>query len=620
MNATAYPAADRLLLQQIVAEPRFRALATAPRWAWPQIAVLATSYGVVLLGAAGYLSGLLPYPLVLVASALAIYAVFTPLHDATHNSVSSSRFINDRIGDVAATLLFPGFTTRVYRRLHLDHHRYTGEHDRDPDDMMVTAKFPWSLVLLTFYDLWWFSFVLRHREGRSRAELVELGASIAVAVAWHTAWLLSPFAWQFVLLWLLPQRLAVLILAYTFGRIQHPEGVEQRDDPLHATRMIRGGRFMRWLLLGQSAHLMHHLFPSVPWYRYHKAWEVSRPMLEDRDLIWQWPVPPFALPQPRGTAEQALMAVRVTEAATVGRDVRSFVLESADDTRLPAFEAGAHVDLHLGQGLVRQYSLCGDPAERDCYRIAIRYEADGRGGSRRAHELLEPGAVVEIGAPCNLFPLAASASRVVLVAGGIGITPLLAMAHTLHRQQRDFTLHVCARSRQALPFDAALTRLPWSDRVVRHLDDAPETMLDASRLPRWQPDDHLYLCGPGGFMQWVLSLAAGRGWPDQALHTETFVAARRDAADCRPFDVELARSRRSIHVPREASLLEVLHDAGLPVSGSCTQGMCGACRVRVLDGPIDHQDTFLSADERARGDCMTTCVSRAAGARLVLDL
>ncbi len=521
-------------------------------------------------------------------------------------------------------LLFPGFTTRVYRRLHLAHHRYTGEHDRDPDDMMVTARFPWSVPMLAFYDLWWFSFVLRHREGRSRAELVELGASIAVAVAWHAAWLLSLFAWQFVLLWLLPQRLGVFILAYTFGRIQHPEGVEQRNDPLHATRMIRGGRMMRWVTLGQSEHLMHHLFPSIPWYRYHQAWEVSRPLLEDRDLIWQWPVPPFALPQPHGTGEQARIPVRVVEAETVGRDVRSFVLESAGDASLPAFEAGAHVDLHLGEGLVRQYSLCGDPAERDRYRIAVKYEADGRGGSRRAHELLEPGAVVEIGAPRNLFPIDADAgagtSRAVLVAGGIGITPLLAMAHALHRQHRDFTLHVCAQSRQALAFDAALAHMPWTDRVVRHLDDAPETTLDASDLPRWRPGDHLYLCGPSGFMQWVLSMASERDWPDEALHTETFVASGRGAADGRPFEVELTRSRRTIHVPGDTSLLDVLQGEGLPVSGSCIQGMCGACRVRVLDGAVDHQDTFLSTDERARGDCMTTCVSRAAGERLVLDL
>jgi vanillate O-demethylase ferredoxin subunit len=607
------------LLEQIVAEPRFRALAVSPRWAWQQFAVLAVSYGVVLAGAIGYLGGALPYPLVLVASALAIYAIFTPLHDATHNSASSDQFINDRIGDAAAILLFPGFTTRIYRRLHLAPHRYTGEHDRDPDDMMVTARFPWSVPLLIFYDLWWFSFVFRHRKGRSRAELVELGAGIAVSIAWHTAWLLSPFAWDFVLLWLLPQRLAVLILAYIFGRIQHPAGVEQRHDPFHATRMIRGGRVMRWLTLGQSEHLMHHLFPSVPWYRYHDVWAVSSPLLKDRDLTWQWPLPPFAPQQPR-IDEHARLSVQVVEAEPVGADVRSFVLQPASGKTLPRFTAGAHVDLHLGDGLVRQYSLCGDPAKTGHYRIAIKYEADGRGGSRRAHELLVPGAIVKIGEPRNLFPLHDAASRVVLVAGGIGITPLLAMSHALHRQQRDFTLHVCARSPDALAFDTELIGMTWSDRVVRHFDDAPESRLDASDLPRWQPGDHLYLCGPGGFMRWVLSMAAERGWPDDSIHTETFVAAHRDPSDWQPFKVELARSGRIISVPDDASLLDALQDEGLPLAGSCTQGMCGACRVGVLDGSIDHQDVFLSAEERTRGDCMTTCVSRAAGERLVLDL
>ncbi len=619
MDQVRYPASDRLLLEQVVVEPRFRVLASPPRWAWQQLTILMLSYSVVLGGAAGYLGGALPYALVLIASALAIYAIFTPLHDATHNAASSDPFINDRIGDAGALLLFPGFTTRIYRRLHLAHHRYTGEHDRDPDDMMVTARFPWSIPLLFFYDLWWFSFVFRHRKGRSRAELFELSAGIAVSIIWHTAWLLSPFAWEFVLLWLLPQRLAVLILAYTFGRIQHPPGVEQRDDPFHATRMIRGGEVMRWLTLGQSAHLMHHLFPSVPWYRYHDAWDLSRPLLEDRDLIWKWPVPPFP-PQPRRTNEDARLSMRVVKAVTVGEDVRSFVLQSADGATLPPLTAGAHVDLHLGDGMVRQYSLCGDPADTGHYRIAIKYEADGRGGSRRAHELLEPGASVKIGAPRNLFPLDEAASRLVLVAGGIGITPLLAMAHALHKQQRDFRLHVCARSAEAMAFDKELAAMSWSDRVVRHFDDVPGSALDASDLPRWQPGDHLYLCGPGGFMQWVLSLAAERGWPDEAVHTETFVTAHRDAPDGQPFEVELARSGRTISVPGHASLLDTLQDEGLPVAGSCTQGMCGACRVSVLEGSIDHHDVFLSDEERARGNCMTSCVSRAAGERLVLDL
>lgn len=619
MSSIKYPASDRILLEQIVAEPRFRALAAPPRWAWQQLAILTVSYGVVLAGAAGYLGGALPYPLVFVASTLAIYAIFTPIHDATHNSASSDPFINDRIGDAAAILLFPGFTTRLYRRLHLAHHRFTGEHDRDPDDMMVTARFPWSVPLLVFYDLWWFSFVFLHRQGRPRAELVGLSAGIAVSIAWHAAWLLSPFAWEFVLLWLLPQRLAVLILAYTFGRIQHPAGVEQRHDPLHATRMIRGGRVMRWLSLGQSAHLMHHLFPSVPWYRYHDAWAVSRHLLEEHDLIWGWPWPPFAEQQP-STDEHQQLSVRVVEAETVGTDVRSFVLKPVGDETLPAFTAGAHIDLHLGDGLVRQYSLCGDPGETGHYRIAIKHEANGRGGSRRAHELLEPGSVVRIGAPRNLFPLQDEATKVVLVAGGIGITPLLAMSHTLHRQQRDFTLHVCARSQEAMAFNTELAGMAWADHIVRHFNDARETKLDASDLPRWQPGYQLYLCGPGGFMQWVLSLAAERGWPDEALHTETFLTSRRDPCDGRPFEVELARSGRIISVPGDASLLDTLQNEGLPVAGSCTQGMCGACRVVVLDGAIDHQDVFLSAEERVHGNCMTTCVSRAAGEKLVLDL
>jgi ferredoxin-NADP reductase/fatty acid desaturase len=620
MPRTPFPTADLAILEQVVSEPRFRGLTTVPRFAVAEIGIVAASYATLVVGSASWLSGVVPYPVVLLLHTLAIYAIFTPLHDATHRSASSDPVVNDWIGNLAALPLLPGFTTKLYRYLHLEHHRYTGEKDRDPDDAFVSRSPAWRALTWAFIDVHWALFYLRRRRERPVEEQRKFFASLAFFVAWHVAGLTSPWPLEFVLLWLIPQRLGVTLLAYLFAAIQHPDEVEQRERPIQATRMIKGGAPMRWFLLGQSEHLMHHLFPSVPWYRYHDAWLAARSRLATRETVWSWPVGRLAMPAAASDAAPRTLRARIVDARAVSADVRAYELEP-EAGLFPPFEPGAHVDVHVAPGLVRPYSLCGSPADRARWRIAVKREDPGRGGSRAVHETFAAGLGIELGTPRNHFPLGVTAGRVHLVAGGIGLTPLLAMAEALHARGADFVLHVCARSAAALPFREELAAAPWAARVRIHLDDGAETQkLAAADLAPTGDEDEIYLCGPRPFMSWVIGVAESRGFAGERIHTESFVPAAVDPAGNRPFDAVLARTGRTLRVPAERSLLDVLQENRVAIAASCTHGVCGACATGVIDGEVDHRDSFFADGEKRSGRKMTPCVSRARGERLVLDL
>ena len=303
-------------------------------------------------------------------------------------------------------------------------------------------------------------------------------------------------------------------------------------------------------------------------------------------------------------------------------------LAAADGAALPPFDAGAHVDVQVAPGLVRPYSLCGDPADRSRYRLGVLLEAASRGGSAAVHAGFGVGDRVRTGLPRNRFALAPMATRSVLVGGGIGVTPLLAMAHHLHRAGRDFVLHYCARERGRAAFLAELDRAPLGDRVRMHFDDGPPRQrLDLNRdLPPPAPGTHLYVCGPAGFMDWLLGGARQRGHAEAQLHSEAFTAAVPGAADGvgngagNGFEVVLARSGRTVAVPAGATIVQALAGAGVTVEVSCEQGVCGTCLCDVLEGVPDHRDTYLIDEEKAANDQMALCCSRAKTPRLVLAL
>jgi vanillate O-demethylase ferredoxin subunit len=323
-----------------------------------------------------------------------------------------------------------------------------------------------------------------------------------------------------------------------------------------------------------------------------------------------------------------LIRVRVASKTPLATDIALFELHAADGGALPAFKAGAHVEVHVGQGdarFVRPYSLCNAPGETHRWQIAVLRTADSRGGSAAVHAWLREGSTFEASVPRNLFPLAPSttgAARSLLIAGGIGITPLLAMAETLHARGAAFELHHCTRSLARTPFVERVAAAPWGPSVHRHLDDGDAGQrLDLPALLAAQPTGtHLYVCGPQGFMEAVLAAARAAAWPEAQLHWESFSPEVTHEPGDRAFELVLQRSGIILTVGAEQTAAQAIADAGVFLPTSCEQGICGTCLTPVLDGEPDHRDQYLTPEERAANDQFTPCCSRARGARLVIDL
>jgi vanillate O-demethylase ferredoxin subunit len=613
----------REVLEQVVREPRFRELTRIPLIAPLEIGLMLGAYGLFGLGCYLYLRGAIGMPVALLINTFAIYASFTPLHDATHRTVSSHRGLNDLVGTLSCLLLLPGVTTGIYRYLHLEHHRYTGDPARDPDEPFVSAPALRTPLVLAGLDVLWTLWYLRHWNTRPLRERIEFVLSIAFYVSFHIFWLLSPWALEFVLLWMIPQRLGLFTVSYFFARIQHPHGVMWESAPFQATVRIEARPWTRWLLLGQAKHCIHHLAPSVPFYRYHKAWEIGRRLFEAQHIpvrtVW---APPTELRIAEVSSEKPRRPVRVARVMAVADGIKAYELVPTDDTPLLPFEAGAHIDVEITPKLVRQYSLCNAPCDTASYLIAVRHDPVGRGGSDHLHRPVKPGDVLSISAPRNNFPLAPGFDDHLLIAGGIGITPLLAMAHQLDARQARFKLHVCARNAAGIPFGDQLRDLAFAQSIVSWVDDArPDARFDAAAvIGAYRPGRALYVCGPAGFMQLVKQCGRAAGWPEDAMFSETFVPPAIDAAQNTRFEVQLVRSGQVLTVEPDQFLIDVLHANGCAVMCSCTQGICGSCMTPVLSGTPDHRDAILSDAEREANDRMTVCVSRARSSRLVLDL
>jgi len=317
-----------------------------------------------------------------------------------------------------------------------------------------------------------------------------------------------------------------------------------------------------------------------------------------------------------------MIDVVVTQRVDEAQDIASFELAQADGSLLPPFDPGAHIDVHLPGGIVRQYSLCPRSEQAGRYLIAVLLEPQSRGGSVAMHALRR-GARLRIDGPRNHFLLAPKARRSLLFAGGIGITPLLAMAEHLAASSQDFVLHYCARSASRMAFAARIADGAWASHARCHFDDGEAAQkLDLTQaLGMPEPDVHLYVCGPAGFMDWVLLGARERGWPEAQVHREYFAASVRAESDAElPFEVQVGRGGATFTVPVGRTIIEVLAEQGIDIPVSCEQGVCGTCITRVLDGEPDHRDSFLTDQERAANDCFTPCCSRARSKRLVLDL
>jgi vanillate monooxygenase ferredoxin subunit len=323
-----------------------------------------------------------------------------------------------------------------------------------------------------------------------------------------------------------------------------------------------------------------------------------------------------------------LRQMRVAHRVEQAEAICALQLEPVDGKPLQPFSAGSHIDVHLDQNLVRQYSLCSLLDERNRYEIAVLRDPRSRGGSRAVHEHIREGDTLSISKPRNHFALVENAKRSVLLAGGIGVTPLLCMMEQLEKKGASYDLHYCVRSRGQAAFVARLNEPRLADRVHIHVDDedAAQRMNVTKALGSADEDSHVYICGPHGFIEWVMQCAQAGGWDSHHLHCERFgavsaneISAQLNSGD-RSFEVMLARSGRVIHVAARQSAAQALRDAGVDVPLSCEQGVCGTCLTGVLEGEVEHRDMLLSDSEKQRHDLFTPCCSRAKSGRLVIDL
>jgi vanillate O-demethylase ferredoxin subunit len=309
------------------------------------------------------------------------------------------------------------------------------------------------------------------------------------------------------------------------------------------------------------------------------------------------------------------IAVRVRAVTWETDAVRVYDLRALDGT-LPPFTAGAHIDLHLKNGMVRSYSLLNHPDERHRYVIGVAHDNASRGGSRYVHERVGPGDVLEIGAPRNNFPLNEAAGHSVLIAGGIGVTPMIGMLKRLVDLRASWQLHYCTRGRSSAAFLEELAAFP-SARLFFD-DEQNGKLLDlAALVASAPPNSDFYCCGPTGMMKAFEN--ATKGLVPERVHVEYFTAVQ-DPDKAGGFVVECARSGRSIPVAQGQTILEALQHAGLDVSYSCEQGICGTCETKVLEGIPDHRDQILTQAEQDSGKTMMICCSGAKSAKLVLDI
>ena len=314
------------------------------------------------------------------------------------------------------------------------------------------------------------------------------------------------------------------------------------------------------------------------------------------------------------------MEVRIRRIRYIATDIISMELETATPGELPSFSAGSHVDVHVSDKIVRQYSLCNDPCHSSYYRLAILNDANSRGGSRRIHETFHEGMILKVGRPRNNFGLVEDGGRAILLAGGIGITPLLSMAYRLEAIGNDFDFHLCVRSLDRAAFVDEISALPFGRRFRLHVDDGPMEQ-------RFQPERDLnnvcsstsvYVCGPRGFIDFAVSAARKAGCPDERLHTESFSAGNVEVGDS--FAVVASRSGQRLVVPPEKSIASVLEENGISVNLSCEQGICGTCLTRVLEGQPEHRDSFQTPAEKQRNDRIAICCSRSLSEELILEI
>ncbi len=317
------------------------------------------------------------------------------------------------------------------------------------------------------------------------------------------------------------------------------------------------------------------------------------------------------------TVEPEFKKLLVASKSEIAKDIYLFEFRDPEGQTLPEFTAGSHLTVELPNGSRRNYSLCSDPAEIDYYQIAVKRDANGRGGSMSMADDVSQGDLISVSEPRNNFELAPRASNFIFVAGGIGITPVLSMMRYLKSSGKGkFKLYYCTRDADSTAFVEELKDEFPGVVKIHHDNGDPNDAFDFWPVFEKPTNAHIYCCGPRGLMDAVKDMSGH--WAFGSVHFESFGVDASIAATNTPFDVKLAKSGKTIHIPTDKTILEVLRADGIRVMSSCESGTCGSCKTRLLEGEADHRDMVMTDDDREHN--IMVCVSRAKSPELVLDL
>jgi vanillate O-demethylase ferredoxin subunit len=364
------------------------------------------------------------------------------------------------------------------------------------------------------------------------------------------------------------------------------------------------------------------IYPEGIWYTYSTKEDVDE--ILDRHIMKGEVVERLILDNDQKVPKPKKAALKLSVAKVVDEtgDIKRYELVSADGKPLPAFTAGAHIDVVTGNGQRRSYSIANAPTDNSRYVLGVLREPNGRGGSSWMHDAVKSGAVIDAVAPLNNFKLADDAREHIFIAGGIGITPILAMGHHLKAAGAKASLHYCTRSADKTAFKADVEAAFGGNATMYHDDGDPAKGIKLAEVLKSRPDGaHLYICGPTGLLEAARKAAAH--WPDGTVHFEHFAptAAVKPVAANEPFEVYLSRRRMTLTVPADKTILEVVRAAGVEADSSCEAGICSTCETRLISGRADHRDEILSEAEKADNKKILICCSRAMpGEKLVLDI
>jgi phenylacetate-CoA oxygenase/reductase PaaK subunit len=646
---------------------------TVPGLSWPIVGIFSAALGLFVGSSWAAVGHHAPRAVTIAVSAVAVFMMFTVLHDAAHYSISSRRWVNDVFGRAAILLLSPVIAFRAFGFIHIEHHRHTNDADHDPDHL--ASHGPWWQLPFRFaaMDVPYVGFYLRNLRGRPRAEVVEGAALASISLALLITTVITGSFWLVALVYLIPQRVAIIVLAWWFDWLPH-HGLQdtQRQNRYRATRNRVG---MEWLftplMLSQNYHLVHHLHPSVPFYRYLRTWRRNEQAYLERDAaiatafgkslsaeeFREWKqlnrkllkVLPVRMPSCSCAPHAVFHRLPVASVDPITGDstlITFAVPEQLSD--LFRFQPGQHITVKTdlgGQGVRRNYSICA-PATRAMLRIAVKHISGGAFSTYVA-EQLKAGDVLEVMTPTGQFGAPLNPlhhKHYVAIVAGSGITPVLSILQTTLELEPDsrFTLIYANRTKASTMFRSELSQLEsrYSDRLEIHHVLSRDPLhtpdlcgrIDRDKLTRWltttlAPDtvDEWFICGPAGLTTMARETLIEHGAPADHVHVELFfgydTSTEKSAHQYPASSVTFTLSGRqhTVQLMPGDSILEGALQVRPDVPYACMGGACGTCRAKLLEGTVEMDHNYALSHTDVNAGYILTCQSQPTSTTITVD-